>query len=73
MAFRDEFDPIKVNGTLTGQGLAFWPELRLLACFLPLLGPPFVNLLANICVLYHILSGKSMEIEIKLRDLTLFP
>ena len=37
--------------------------LRLLACY--------VSLLANICVLYHIISEKSKEINKKLRALTL--
>jgi len=37
--------------------LAFWPELRLLACY--------VSLLTNKCVLYHIISEKSMEIGFK--------
>jgi len=37
--------------------LAFWPELRLLAVC--------ISVLANICVLYHIFSEKSKEIEKK--------
>ena len=37
--------------------LAFWPELRLLACY--------VSLLTNKCVLYLFISEKSMEIGFK--------
>ena len=45
---KDKFD----LGMLT-RDLAFWPELRLLACC--------VRFLPNMVILYHILSGKSME------------
>jgi hypothetical protein len=44
--------------------LAFWPVLRLLACY--------VELLFNKCVLYQILSEKSTKKTENLLDLTLY-
>ena len=52
---------------------ASWPydlaTLWLMTCIL--LCELHVSLLANICVLYHIISEKSTEIENKFRDLPL--
>jgi len=44
--------------------LAFWPELRLLACY--------VSLLANRWVLYHIFSENQVKSVLNLQDSPLF-